>query len=155
MDPATRRLLNNLMAQQAKSKDARIVVPRRIKSGAVLVRVWKDRSHRVMVLEDGFAYAGKTYAEPLRDRPSDHRRPLERATASSACGPTGGSPTNETHRPIKGRGRQDAALRDLHPQIHRARTGIGVHSLDAQREACEAYIKSQASEGWVCLDEAI
>jgi DNA invertase Pin-like site-specific DNA recombinase len=25
------------------------------------------------------------------------------------------------------------------------------NSLDAQREACEAYIKSQASEGWICL----
>jgi len=62
LDLSTRRLLNNLMAQQAKSKDGRIVVPRRIKSGAVLVRVWKDQSHRVMVLEDGFAYAGKTYA---------------------------------------------------------------------------------------------
>jgi hypothetical protein len=62
LDPATRRLLNNLMAQQAKSKDGRIIIPRRIKSGAVLVRVWKDQSHRVMVLEDGFAYAGKTYA---------------------------------------------------------------------------------------------
>jgi hypothetical protein len=62
LDPATRRLLNNLMAQQAKSKDGRIVIPRRIKSGAVLVRVWKDQSHRVKVLEDGFAYAGKTYA---------------------------------------------------------------------------------------------
>jgi hypothetical protein len=62
LDPATRRVLNNLMSQHAKSKDGRIVVPRRIKSGAVLVRIWKDQSHRVMVLEDGFAYAGKTYA---------------------------------------------------------------------------------------------
>lgn len=61
LDPATRRLLNNLMAQQAKSNDGRIVIPRRIKSGAVLVREWKGQSHRVMVLEDGFAYAGKTY----------------------------------------------------------------------------------------------
>ena len=61
LDPATRRLLNNLMAQQAKSKDGRIIIPRRIKSGAVLVRQWKGQSHRVMVLEDGFAYAGKTY----------------------------------------------------------------------------------------------
>lgn len=61
LDPATRRLLNNLMAQQAKSKDGRIVIPRRIKSGAVLVREWKGQSHRVMVLEEGFAYAGKTY----------------------------------------------------------------------------------------------
>lgn len=61
LDPATRRLLNNLMARQAKSKDGRIVIPRRIKSGAILVRVWKGQSHRVMVLEDGFAYAGETY----------------------------------------------------------------------------------------------
>jgi hypothetical protein len=62
LDPATRRLLNNLMAQQAKSKDGRIIIPRRIKSGAVLVREWKGQSHRVMVLEEGFAYAGSTYA---------------------------------------------------------------------------------------------
>ena len=61
LDPATRRLLNNLMAQQAKSKDGRIVIPRRIKSSAILVRHWKGQSHRVMVLEDGFAYAGETY----------------------------------------------------------------------------------------------
>jgi DNA invertase Pin-like site-specific DNA recombinase len=27
------------------------------------------------------------------------------------------------------------------------------NSLDAQREACEAYIKSQASEGWTCLSK--
>ena len=27
------------------------------------------------------------------------------------------------------------------------------NSLDAQREACEAYIKSQRHEGWVCLPE--
>ena len=27
------------------------------------------------------------------------------------------------------------------------------NSLDAQREACEAYILSQKHEGWVCLPE--
>ncbi len=27
------------------------------------------------------------------------------------------------------------------------------NTLDAQREACEAYIKSQRHEGWVCLPE--
>src|SRR5712692_4594169 len=27
------------------------------------------------------------------------------------------------------------------------------NSLDAQREACEAYVKSQRHEGWVCLPE--
>src|SRR5215469_14864025 len=28
------------------------------------------------------------------------------------------------------------------------------NSLDAQREACEAFIKSQRTEGWVCLPQA-
>ena len=28
------------------------------------------------------------------------------------------------------------------------------NSLDAQREASEAYIKSQAHEGWICLKDA-
>jgi hypothetical protein len=62
LDAATRRLLNNLIAQQAKNKDGRLLIPRRIKAGAVLVREWKGKSHRVMVLEDGFAYEGKPYA---------------------------------------------------------------------------------------------
>lgn len=62
LDAATRRLLNNLIAQQAKSRDGRIFIPRRIKPGAVLVREWKGQSHRVVVLEDGFAYEGKPYA---------------------------------------------------------------------------------------------
>jgi site-specific DNA recombinase len=35
-------------------------------------------------------------------------------------------------------------LCDLPPQIHRATSS----STDAQRESCEAYIKSQAHEGW-------
>ena len=29
------------------------------------------------------------------------------------------------------------------------------NSLDAQREACEAYIKSQAHEGWKLVSEAL
>jgi DNA invertase Pin-like site-specific DNA recombinase len=40
-------------------------------------------------------------------------------------------------------------LRRLHPQVVR-RGGLerGFNSLDAQREACQAFIKSQAGEGW-------
>jgi hypothetical protein len=60
LDPATKRLLNQLIAQHAKTPD-KIVVPRRIKPGAILVRHWKGQSHRVAVLENGFAYAGKTH----------------------------------------------------------------------------------------------
>lgn len=60
LDPATTKLLKQLMAQYAKIP-GKIVLPRRIKPGAILVREWKGESHRVTVLENGFAYAGKTY----------------------------------------------------------------------------------------------
>ena len=60
LDRATARLLSQLMAQSAKNS-GKIVVPRRIKPGAVLVREWKGKSHRITVLEDGFAFEGKSY----------------------------------------------------------------------------------------------
>src|ERR1051325_8756835 len=60
LDSATARLLKQLMAQYAKMP-GKIVLPRRIKPGAILVREWKGESHRVTVLQDGFAYQGKTY----------------------------------------------------------------------------------------------
>jgi len=41
--------------------NSKIVLPRRIKPGSVLVRECKGKSHRVMVLADGFAYDGLTY----------------------------------------------------------------------------------------------
>jgi hypothetical protein len=60
LDRATKRLLRQLKAQMRKTP-GKIVLPRRIKAGAVLVRRWKGESHRVMVLDEGFAYEGKTY----------------------------------------------------------------------------------------------
>jgi DUF2924 family protein len=60
LDRATARLLKGLIAQFGKS-NGRIVLPRRIRPGAILVREWKDQSHRVTVLEDGFAYKGTRY----------------------------------------------------------------------------------------------
>lgn len=57
----TKRLLDQMVKAYATKPNGKIVLPRRIKPGAVLVREWKDRSHRVMVLADGFAYDGKTF----------------------------------------------------------------------------------------------
>ena len=45
------------------------------------------------------------------------------------------------------------ALRHLHPEVVRGRPGAGFNSLDAQREACEAYVLSQAGEGWILNTE--
>jgi hypothetical protein len=62
MSKATRRKL----ATFAKELEAggRLAVPTspQLRPGARLVREWRGRTHAVAVLEDGFAYAGKTYA---------------------------------------------------------------------------------------------
>src|SRR3982075_4710150 len=55
------RLLDQAIKSFAAKPTGKIVLPRRIKPGAVLVREWKGRSHRVMVLADGFAYYGKNF----------------------------------------------------------------------------------------------
>lgn len=60
LDRATARLLKQLIAQYAKTP-GKIVLPRRIKPGAILVRKWKSTSHRVTVAEDGFVYQDKPY----------------------------------------------------------------------------------------------
>ena len=56
------RLLDQAMKAFAANPTGKIVLPRRIKPGSVLVREWKGRSHRVMVLADGFAYEGDVYS---------------------------------------------------------------------------------------------
>jgi hypothetical protein len=56
------RLLDQMMKAYAAKPNGKIVLPRRIKPGSVLVREWKGKSHRVMVLADGFAYGGETYS---------------------------------------------------------------------------------------------
>jgi len=45
-----------------KRPNGRLELPRRIKPGSELVRTWKGKSYRVMVMADGFAYDGKTFA---------------------------------------------------------------------------------------------
>ena len=60
LDRPTKRVLRQLKAQMRKTP-GKITLPRRIKAGAVLVRRWKGESHRVMALDEGFAYEGKTY----------------------------------------------------------------------------------------------
>src|SRR6202048_2364348 len=55
------RLLDQMVKAYAAKPDGKIVLPRRIKPGSVLVREWKGKSHRVTVLAEGFDHDGKTY----------------------------------------------------------------------------------------------
>jgi Protein of unknown function (DUF2924) len=59
---STRRLLDQLVKAAMAKPNGRLGLPRRIKSGSELVRTWKGKSHRVMVMADGFAYGGKRFA---------------------------------------------------------------------------------------------
>jgi hypothetical protein len=56
------RLLDQAMKAFATKPNGKIVLPRRIKPGSVLVREWKGKSHRVTVLADGFVYDGDIYS---------------------------------------------------------------------------------------------
>jgi hypothetical protein len=58
----TRRLLDQLVKAAMAKPSGRLELPRRIKPGSELVRTWKGRSYRVLVMADGFAHDGKTFA---------------------------------------------------------------------------------------------
>jgi hypothetical protein len=62
LSPATLRLLNQLVRAAMAKPNGRLELPRRIKPGSELVRTWKGKTHRVMVMADGFAHDGKTFA---------------------------------------------------------------------------------------------
>jgi hypothetical protein len=56
------RLLDQLVRSSQAKPNGRIELPRRIKPGSELVRTWNRRTYRVVVLEGGFAYDGRTYS---------------------------------------------------------------------------------------------
>lgn len=58
---STRRLLDQLVKAATAKPNGRLLLPWRIKPGSELVRTWKGKSHRVMVMADGFAYDGKRF----------------------------------------------------------------------------------------------
>lgn len=60
--PTTRRLLDQLIKAAIAKPNGRLELPRRIKPGSELVRVWKGKRYRVIVMAEGFAYDGKPFA---------------------------------------------------------------------------------------------
>src|SRR6266404_357599 len=58
---SAQRLFDQMMKAYAAKPNGKLVLPRRVKPGSVLVREWKGRSHRVMVLAEGFAYEGRAF----------------------------------------------------------------------------------------------
>jgi hypothetical protein len=59
---SAQRLLDQMMKAYTAKPGGKMVLPRRIKPGSVLLREWQGKSHRVTVLADGFVYEGDTYS---------------------------------------------------------------------------------------------
>ena len=62
LSSSVKRELDRLVRGISKSPQGRIVLPRRMKTGAVLIREWKGKTHRVTVADDGFTYDAKKYS---------------------------------------------------------------------------------------------
>jgi hypothetical protein len=58
---SARRTLDQLVKAAIAKPGGRLELPRRIKPGSELIRSWKGKSHRVVVMADGFAYDGVTF----------------------------------------------------------------------------------------------
>ncbi len=61
LSTSVQQQLNSFIKILRKKGTGRLELPKQLKSGAVLVRLWKGKSHRVMVLDDGFAFEGRVY----------------------------------------------------------------------------------------------
>ena len=59
---SNQRLLDQLVKSASAKPNGRLELPRRIKPGSELVRMWNGRTHRVMVMANGFAHDGRTFA---------------------------------------------------------------------------------------------
>ena len=107
----------------------------RSRPGTRFIREWNGKSHVVEVLDKGFAWQGRTYRIVVGHCFPHHREPLVGSTV-------------------------------LRPHMIRRRCAIytrksteegldqAFNSLDAQREACEAFIVSQRHEGWQLVKKA-
>ena len=140
LKPSTQRMLAEFAYDGANGSAA--VRSRIVRPGAVLVREWRGISHQVSVLENGFSFRASV---TVRSRKSRDRSPeLDgRGRCSSASSERKRRATMEH---AKSRTRRCA----IYTRESLPKKGLeqDFNSLHAQREACEAFIKSQTGEGW-------
>ena len=126
-----------------------------LKPGARLVREWHGRTHTVTVTEDGFEYAGMSYPSLTKV--------AKKITGAHWSGPRffglvrAGARARATETTMaeseKASRRSARRLRCAIYTRKSSEEGLeqAFNSLDAQREACAAFILSQKHEGWTVL----
>ena len=154
--PERQRQLRQFAQQLKETGEERIRPRPELKPGTRLVREWQGRTYEVLVLDDGFSWQGTQLPLAVRPCEKDHRHGVvgtallrveaepRRRSLVLARDPI---QPERTAMPRADAGRRRCAI------YTRKSSEEGLeqefNSLAAQREACEAYIRSQQHEGWV------
>ena len=162
--PQTQRRLRQIVQEFKKTGATRVRTGPELKPGTRLLREWQGRTYEVLVLDDGFSWQGKHY----RSLSAIARK----ITGTAWSGPLFfGLKTNRSARPLASHvcsdlpSRRKAAM----PRASLSHKRCAIYtrksseegleqefnSLAAQRDACEAYIRSQQHEGWVLARDPI
>ncbi len=112
----------------------------RVTPGTRYVREWRGRIHVVTVSDEGRYRWDDRIGTVSQRLPGPSQAPSGRGQHSSAP-----SPASVPNEP--------PALCNLYQKIERGRSRPRLRTVNAQHEACVAYIKSQASEGWKLVRE--
>ena len=120
--------------------------------GARFRREWQGSVVEVEVTEKGFRYDGQLYPS-LSQRAPDRRVKWNGPRFFGLRGPASEAGASESGRA----GIRTPTLRCAIYTRKSSEEGLdqAFNSLHAQREACEAYVKSQAGEGWKALADAL
>src|SRR6202011_4407758 len=147
LKPSTRRVLAELAHDGANESSLAAEPSRIVRPGAVLVREWRGISNRVSVLEKGVCFRGNRYASL-----SGVAREITGLDGRGRC-----SSASSDHK-------RNAAMEHARSRTRRcavytrksSEEGLeqDFNSLQSQREACEAFIKSQTGEGWRLIKTA-
>ncbi len=151
---------------------------RRLKAGTVLVREYQGERHTVTIVPDGFLWQDSTYLSlsaiaraitgtawngprffglrlPANKGAKAATVPEPSPPQAAACQNAAAPPSSLAGRPAQAGGQtmDKPGQKLLRCAIYTRKStehnlDLEFNSLDAQREACEAYIKSQAHEGW-------
>jgi site-specific DNA recombinase len=146
LDAETLRLLKKIELAPSKTEavpltEALYQRRRELTPGTVLLREWNGQTHRVTVVEQGFAWQGLT--QSIANRAGHHRHQMERSAVFwPARAKIGGIMTS--------------AVKAIRCAIYtRVSTEAGLdqefNSLDAQYDAASAYIRSQAHAHWTLV----
>ena len=148
--PVTRQLVRRSNPPVVKSpvvkSDHRLPPP-----GTVITRPYKGASSGSIGLARWLQLRGNPLCHAERGRQNHHRRPLQRLPVLPA--------DRERRCPVKSSTIPPQVKKICCAVYTRKSTDEGLdkefNTLDAQRESAEAYVRSQAGEGWVCLVRSV